>query len=140
MEPMLFTNAQQATLRAMLDRIIPPDAFPGAWEAGVGDYLSLQFRQEFLEIVSAYRIGLDCVDAEAQAAYRQPFCDLSFAQQEGLLTLLETQHPRTDWPFDSRRFFLLMVQHVMEGYYADPGNGGNKEGAAWAMVGFEVTA
>ena len=24
----------------------------------------------------------------------------------------------------------------MEGYYADPGNGGNRDGIAWQMIGF----
>ena len=31
----IFTPRQQATLRALVDRIIPPDDFPGGWEAGV---------------------------------------------------------------------------------------------------------
>ena len=40
--PTLFSERQAATLRAMVDRLIPPDDFPGGWEAGVGDYLARQ--------------------------------------------------------------------------------------------------
>jgi hypothetical protein len=35
-------------------------------------------------------------------------------------------------------FFRRLVEHSMEGFYGDPGNGGNKNGAAWDMIGFRV--
>jgi hypothetical protein len=37
-----------------MDRIIPPDDFPGAWEAGVGDYLAGQFERDLQFQVAAY--------------------------------------------------------------------------------------
>jgi hypothetical protein len=39
------------------------------------------------------------------------------------------------WPVDPAQFFADVVQHVSEGYYADPGNGGNRNEAAWHMIG-----
>ena len=36
------------------------------------------------------------------------------------------------------RFFALLVGHTMEGFYGDPGNGGNRGRIAWEMIGFEV--
>ena len=36
---MRLSEKQQETLRTLLDRIIPPDDYPGAWQSGVGDYL-----------------------------------------------------------------------------------------------------
>ena len=45
-----------------------------------------------------------------------------------------------DWPQDPRVFFRLLVEQTTEGFYADPGNGGNKDEAAWKMIGYRVTA
>jgi gluconate 2-dehydrogenase gamma chain len=36
----------------------------------------------------------------------------------------------------SKAFFTLFLQNVKEGYFSDPIYGGNKNGAAWAMIGF----
>jgi hypothetical protein len=41
-----FTELQQQTLRAAVDRLISPDDYPGAWNAGIGDYLAGQFEGE----------------------------------------------------------------------------------------------
>ncbi len=38
-----LTEVQQQTLRAAVNRSIPPDDYPGALEAGVGHYLARQF-------------------------------------------------------------------------------------------------
>lgn len=40
---MKLNESQQRTLRAAVDRIIPADDYPSAWQAGVGDYLAQQF-------------------------------------------------------------------------------------------------
>ena len=47
---------------------------------------------------------------------------------------------RTDWHGDPIWFFRLLVEQTMEGFYADPGNGGNKGGVSWEMIGYRVTA
>jgi gluconate 2-dehydrogenase gamma chain len=33
----------------------------------------------------------------------------------------------------------MLVNHTMEGFYSDPGNGGNRDAVSWKMIGFEVT-
>jgi len=38
-----LTEVQQQTLRAVVNRIIPADDYPGAWEAGIGHYVARQF-------------------------------------------------------------------------------------------------
>lgn len=43
---MRLTEGQQHTLRAAVDRIIPADDYPGAWQCGVGDYLARQFESD----------------------------------------------------------------------------------------------
>jgi hypothetical protein len=32
----------------------------------------------------------------------------------------------------------MLAEHCAEGFYSDPGNGGNHSESAWKMIGFEV--
>lgn len=52
-------------MRALMNRIIPPDDFPGAWEAGVGDYLARQFELDLRPQFEMYRLGLEALHAGA---------------------------------------------------------------------------
>ena len=38
--------------------------------------------------------------------------------------------------FDSKLFFQRLLQITMEGFFADPMYGGNKNKVAWKMIGF----
>ena len=62
----MLTETQWATLRALIDRLIPADDFPSGWEAGVGDYLDRQFAGDLSDVVDLYRSGLDALDVEAR--------------------------------------------------------------------------
>ena len=136
---MLSPN-QQTTLKALMDRIIPPDEDPGAWEAGVGDYLARQFERDLRDSLELYRAGLDALEAEAQASAPAGtvarFAALPAAQQDALLRRIEAGQVAHDWPVDPAQFFQTVVQHVHEGYYSDPGNGGNRDAVAWRMIGY----
>lgn len=134
----MLTETQHQTLAAVMDRLVPPDEFPGAWEAGAGEYLLRQFTGDLQGDVPVYRLGLDALDAEARAARGGSFVQLDIEAQDALLARVEAGNVTTDWPEPPARFFALVVRHTMEGFYADPGNGGNKNGVAWEMVGFEV--
>ena len=35
-----------------------------------------------------------------------------------------------------RSFFSVLLQNTMEGYFADPMYGGNRNNAVWKMIGF----
>jgi hypothetical protein len=130
----VFSSTQQNTLRAAIDRIIPPDQFPGGWEAGVGSYLTRQFAGDLAGFVGQYEAGLDALDAAAQQAHAAPFAALPPATQDALLTEIEAGAAGAALA----RFFALLVIHTMEGYYGDPKNGGNRDAVAWQMIGFEV--
>lgn len=129
-----LSPGQTATLRAALDRIIPPDDFPGAWEAGVGEYLRRQFSGDLAALVADYRAGLDALDRAARSHAGRGFVALSPADQDALLAAAEAGGHGAALA----AFFATLVAHAMEGYYSDPGNGGNRDGRAWAMIGFEV--
>src|SRR5215210_5111529 len=84
-----FTSTQQTTLRAAIDRIVPPDQFLGGWEAGVGEYLARQFTGDLAGFVGQYEAGLDALDAAAQQAQNASFAALPVATQDALLTQIE---------------------------------------------------
>ncbi len=132
----LLTPNQQLVLIALMDRIIPADQDMSASEAGVSDYLARQFAGDLHAYVETYRAGLDALQAEAQASTRAGFTDLPPAEQDALLQRIEAGDVVHAWPLDPSGFFQAVVQHVTEGYYSDPGNGGNRGAASWQMIGF----
>ena len=132
----LLTPAQFTTLHALMDRLIPPDQDCGASDAGVGDYLARQLTGDLRDYLETYRAGLDTLDAEARHTLGQPFAALTEAGQDALLHRVEAGAVSLTWPTDPAAFFQAVVQHVAEGYYSDPGNGGNRDAAAWQMIGF----
>ena len=135
----MFDDAQLCCLRASLDAIIPADDYPGAWEAGVGDYLSRQLQGDLAELLPAYRAWLDGLDAEAKAVFNADFASLSDDQRIKLLSNIENGQVSATWSLDPGAFFRQVIEHCAEGYYSDPGNGGNRDGMAWRMIGYEVT-
>src|SRR5689334_6300504 len=118
-------------LGAAVNRIIPPDDFPGGWEGGVGDYLARQFEGDLKHLLDTYSAGLDSLDAESQAVIGKNFAQADAAEQDSLLSQIEQGAVKTKWPIDPAKFFSMMIDHSMEGFYADPGNGGNRDQIAW---------
>jgi hypothetical protein len=134
---MPLTETEQTILQAVVDRIIPPDDYPGAWEAGVGDYIARQLEGDLRSMLRMVRDGLTALDAEAVAQYGHSFIDLDAEQQDGLLRHVEAGNVKTSWPVSPARCFAQWVHLTGEGYYSDPGNGGNRNGVAWEMIGFK---
>jgi hypothetical protein len=135
----MFTSEQLAILQAVVNRIIPPDDDPGGWDAGVGDYLMAQFKRDLKPLLPQYRQALDALDEEAQSFVGRSFVRLDADAQDALLRQIERGEVQNRWPVDPAAFFKLLVEHCAEGFYSDPGNGGNRDQVAWRMIGFEVT-
>ena len=133
---MLLNANQLQTLQAVCDRLIPADDFPGAWEAGAGDYILRLLASDGALALSVYRIGLDSVDAEAQARFQKRFVQLDDADKDALLRDIERGEARAFWPVSPPRVFSTLLNHTAEGYYADPGNGGNRGCVSWKMIGW----
>ena len=135
---MTLTNDQWRTLRAALERIIPPDdEYPGAWECGVGDYLAHQFERDLSARLDDYREGLTALEAESTARFRQGFTTLTVQEQDTLLSHMEDDDVVTIWNVLPSRFFSLLVNATAEGFYSEPEQGGNRNAVSWEMVGFE---
>jgi len=80
----------------------------------------------------AYHLGLRGIDALARHLFQQPFADLDPAQQERVLVTLHDANPPAGQEFwrqmSVERFWLLLVQDCIEGYYAHP--------YSWDEIGF----
>ena len=80
--------------------------------------------------------GLAALNAYCRETYKKAFAQLDTAQQEAVITALE-QGKATGftWP-SGPAFFNTLRTHTMEGMFADPIYGGNKDFAGWRLVGF----
>ena len=136
----MLDTAQTETLQALVDTIIPEDDFAGGWEAGVGIYLLRQFEGDLSELLPLYRQWLGDLNGEAAAVTGRSFAELNLANRTSLLEAIEVGDIKSRWEVEPSTLFAMIVEHCTEGFYADPGNGGNRDGIAWKMVGFEVTA
>lgn len=133
-----LTAGQAETLAAMVDVIVPADEYPNGTEAGVLNYFGTHFAGDLAGQLAHYRLGLDTVEAEAHARYGSPLSAMPVDDRHRLMQVIESGEVRASWPVDPRVFFDAVVGHVMEGYYGDPSNGGNRDAVSWRMIGFRV--
>lgn len=125
----------RALLEAVVDRIIPADAWPSATQGGVLDYLERRAAEDTATWTNILEPGLRALDAEALALHHKPLSKLSADKQDVLLRDLEQGRLR-DFPVSQQRFFSALLSLVIEGYYGSPDAGGNREGKSWDMIGF----
>jgi gluconate 2-dehydrogenase gamma chain len=126
-----------ATVAAFVERIMPAaPGKPGARDAGVLNYIDLALAGAYSDLQDFYRRGLAALDAHCRATFNQPFIKLDAANQEAVITALEQgKAPAFTWP-SAQAFFTTLRTHTMEGMFADPVYGGNKDFAGWILVGF----
>jgi hypothetical protein len=125
------------TFRAVVDCLIPPDDFPGGYEAGVGDYIERLLRTDLAEHSEFFRAGIEAIEAEALAQFNKAFARLSASEQTLTLAAIETGEVKAIWPIPPVRFFEMLVNTTVEGYYTEPQQGGNRGAISWVMTGFE---
>lgn len=159
-----FTPEEGAAVEALVDRLIPPDpATPGGKDAGCAVFIDRQLagpygRSEALYMVppfangtpqqgpqlpltpaQRYRKALASLDAHCRAAYAgKPVSQIPDAEKDALLTAMQKgQLQFAD--VNAIGFFDLLLQNTKEGFFADPLYGGNRDMAAWRMIGFPGT-
>jgi len=108
----------------------------GARDAGVLNYTDLALAGAYSDLQEFYRHGLTQLDAYSRKTHNAAFTRLSAAQQDEIITALEAgKADGFAWP-TAREFFNTLRTHTMEGMFADPVYGGNKDFAGWRLVGF----
>ncbi len=104
-----FTAAQRATLDALLDLVVPPDAprgLPGASQVGVPTYVVAHAP----EVLPALRRELDHLDREARERSGRPFADLGAQEREALVHAIREEVPG---------FMDRLAYETFACYYAD---------------------
>ena len=132
-----FNHDDAATIAAFTERLMPgAPGKPGARDAGVLNYIDLALAGAYAELQDFYRRGLAQLEAYCRKTYNQPFVALDGARQDQVITALENGSA-TGFTFpDPQEFFNTIRTHTMEGMFADPLYGGNKDFAGWRLVGF----
>jgi gluconate 2-dehydrogenase gamma chain len=132
-----FNDDDAHTVTAFAERLMPgAPGKPGATDADVLNYIDLALAGAYVDLQYFYRRGLAQLDDHCAQAYGTPFRRLTAAQQDETIGALEQgKVPAFAWP-SAAAFFNTMRIHTMEGMFADPVYGGNKNFAGWRLVGF----
>lgn len=157
----LFLNAREAAfLDAACAQLIPSDdSGPGAREANVVNYIDKQLAGAWGAGERLYRSGPWRAGSASQG-YQLPFTPAEFFrtalkaaddrfrsdgkpfherpgdEQVAWLQALEAgRHPDLG-PIPAKTFFASLWDMTLEGFFADPVYGGNREMVAWKLIGF----
>jgi gluconate 2-dehydrogenase gamma chain len=133
-----FLNDEDAaTVQAFAERLWPAaPGKPGAAEIGVLNYIDLALAGAYADQQDFYRRGLAQLDAYCRATHQKPFVQLAAAQQDEVIGALE-QNKASGFAWPSAPLFFNTVRtHVMEGLFADPVYGGNKNFEGWRQINF----
>jgi gluconate 2-dehydrogenase gamma chain len=157
-----LTDAEAAFITAASNRLIPADPTgPSASEAGVPEFIDRQLAGKYGH-GSHFYLGGPWSDGTPSQGYQSRFTpaqfyrhaiaeieqhigrsnqgkafrDLDSAAQDTLLKQMESGDLKLKGSVESKAFFTMFLQNVKEGYFSDPIYGGNKDGRAWAMIGF----
>ena len=156
-----FTPEEGATVEALVDRLIPPDPetpggkdcgcavfidrqLAGAYGSARGLYMSPPFLQATPEQglqapsrpAQLYRLMLAALDAFCHATYAgKSYAQLPDAEKDRIITGMENGSLQLQGT-SATPFFGILLQDTRYGFLADPVYGGNRDMAAWKMIGF----
>jgi gluconate 2-dehydrogenase gamma chain len=152
---------EAAFIEAVVDHMVPPDehspkgtdlglsiyidrALAGGWGKGERLYMQGPWKpgvpsqgyQLPLTPAQLYRAGIASSNASCVKSYGKTFDKISASQREEFLLALQAGKVTFDSGLPPRVFFATLYQNVMEGMFADPIYGGNRNKAGWKMIGF----
>lgn len=158
----IFLQPQEAQfVEALVDHMVPKDeltpsgtdmglatfidrALAGSW--GKGDRLYMQGPWEKgtpnqgyqlpLTPAQLWRAAIAGSNDYCRKTFGQSFDKCSAEQKETFLKDLSGGKITLAGGLPGRSFFVLLYQNVMEGMFADPIYGGNRDKAGWKMLGF----
>jgi gluconate 2-dehydrogenase gamma chain len=160
-EPLLtLTPTEHAFVAAAADTIIPADALsPSGSDCGVAAFIDRQLAGAYgsgarlyrdgpfpkgkpelgyqlaLNPREFFRAGIAAANDWTRKTYGKDFDRLAEPEREAALKAMEAG--KAEFPgFTSSMFFEALLQIAMEGFFADPIYGGNRDMAAWKMVGY----
>jgi hypothetical protein len=140
--PIRFFSPEEAQLmQAVCDRVLPQDDRDPHYRIPVVNYIDERLYSRRIDGYrfedmppdrEAHRLGLQAINAIAQHMFHTPFVQLEPLQQDQVLQTIHDCHPPAAediWKKMSvMHFWLLLVQDVLDAYYAHP--------YAWDEIGF----
>lgn len=121
---MKIDSFRPATLDAVVDRLIPADAWPGALGAGAAGHVrSRLVTDPGGAAVAAALAELDRADTAGDG---RPFAARPSGEQDAILA----RHAGSPW-------FAALLDWTAEGYYAGPDDVRRGDDAAWRMIGYD---
>jgi gluconate 2-dehydrogenase gamma chain len=152
---------EQAFVEALVDHMIPKDELTGSGtEIGIATYIDRalagswgkgdrlykegpwqrgtpnQGYQLPLTPAQLYRAGIEGSNAYCRKTFGKDFDRCTAEQKEAFLKDMSASKITLDGGLPGRAFFVAFYENVMEGLFADPIYGGNKDKAGWKMIGF----
>ena len=115
-QPQFFTTSEYALVERLAEVIIPSDATPGAKEAGVAEFIDFIVASD-PEVQYGFRTGLTWLNAHAERNAGKRFVELTAEQQNSLLEPLGFKDNARAGEEDGRRFFSLMREYTVTGFY-----------------------
>jgi gluconate 2-dehydrogenase gamma chain len=156
--PLTLNASEYAFVEAAVDVLIPEDALsPSASACGVAVFIDRQLAGAYGSGARSYRGGpfvagkpehgyqlaltprelfrssIALINELSVARHKLPFDALGEDLRAELLTQLERGQTELA---AGQVFFELLLSLTMEGFFADPIYGGNRDMAGWKMVGF----
>lgn len=155
-----FTEEEAREVEAIVEQLIPADELSvSGKDAGCAVFIDRQLAGEYgtfarqyregpfsegtpsqadqspLVPQERYRLGLAALGKYCQAEFQKAFSALDAGQRDQVLTGLEKGETALDG-IDAKLFFSQVLGNTMEGFFADPIYGGNRDMVAWKMIGF----
>ncbi|GAA4701738.1 gluconate 2-dehydrogenase subunit 3 family protein [Brevibacillus fulvus] len=158
---MFFTDPNDLkVIEAAAERIYPEtEEGPGAKALGVAYYIDHQLAGAWGNNVKEYHVGpfyeteavpeqgyqtrmkrnevfvsgIELLRNEAQSRYQKKFDELAKEEQIAILQDVEADKVKLHGTAPASYFFRLLKQATIEGVYADPMYGGNKDMQGWKM-------
>jgi gluconate 2-dehydrogenase gamma chain len=158
--PLTLNAAETAFITAAVDTLIPADALsPSASDCGVAVFIDRQLAgawgngarlyrdgpflkgkpehgyQLALTPREFFRAGIEAANDWTRKTYGKEFERLSAGDRQAALQAMETG--KADFAgIGSKEFFEALLAITIEGFFADPIYGGNRNKAGWKMVGY----
>ena len=160
-EPLLtLTPTEHAFVVAAADTLIPADELsPSGSECGVAVFIDRQLAGAYgsgarlyregpfpkgtpehgyqlpLNPREFFRAGIAAANTWTHKTYGKDFDRLGEAERIVALQTMESGKAEFS-ALSSRQFFEALLQITMEGFFADPIYGGNRDKVAWKMIGY----
>ena len=158
--PLVLTATEADFVAAAADTIIPADELsPSGSECGIVTFIDRQLASAWGGGAKMYRggpfvkgkpeqgyqlpltpreffaAGIVAANAWTRQTYGKDFDLLPPAQRVQAITAMEDGKAKFQ-SFNSRAFFNQLLAITMQGFFADPIYGGNRNKVAWKMIGF----